>query len=97
MEKENFENAKKEIAEFTQRKDCYISFDLDVLDSALVPAVGTPEPGGLSFWQAIELLESIKGKVIGLDLVEIAPDKEMLTQTTAARLLYEMLAILNFK
>lgn len=94
--KENFEKAKKQIQAITKGKKCYITFDLDVLDPSLVPAVGTPEPGGLSFWQAIELLESIKGKVIGLDLAETASDAQMLTQTTAARMLYEMLAILNF-
>lgn len=94
--KQNLEKTKKEIQKITKNKLAYITFDLDCLEASLVPAVGTPEPGGLSFEQAIEVLKSIKGKVIGLDLVETASDSEMLTQTIAAKLLFECLAGLDF-
>ncbi len=88
--------AEKDIGEFTKGRDVYITFDIDALDTGLVPGTGTPEPGGLDFWSAVDLLGAVKGKVAGLDVVECAPDAERVTQTTAAKLLYEMLAGLDF-
>ena len=53
----------------------YISFDIDVFDPSLVPGVTTPEPGGLLFREVMEYLQMLKGaKIIGADLVELAPD-----------------------
>lgn len=75
----------------------YLSFDIDALDCSLMPATGTPEPGGLFWWDAIELLErSLGGRCcIGFDVVELAP-VEMLHASTfsAARLVHEIMAIL---
>ena len=53
----------------------YISFDLDGLDPAIMAATGTPVPGGLGLYQALDLLASAgKGrKIIGADIVELAP------------------------
>ncbi|MFO8057561.1 MAG: arginase family protein, partial [bacterium] len=54
----------------------YITFDVDVLDPSEMPATGTPEPGGLSYHQVIDLVIALKdsGKeVVGLDLMELAP------------------------
>ena len=53
----------------------YLSIDLDALDPSLMPAVGTPEPGGLTYYQALTLIETLtrRGPIIGLDLVELAP------------------------
>lgn len=57
------------------RDSVYISFDIDALDPSEVPSTGTPEPGGLKWWQALKLLRAVaeKKKIIGLDLVELAP------------------------
>jgi len=96
MNAEFFKRAKKSIAEKTKGKKCYITFDVDALDLSLVPATGCPEPGGLNFWQAIELFESIKGKIIGLDVVEVSSDQNLITEISSAKLLYEMLSILKF-
>ncbi len=53
----------------------YISFDLDGLDPSIMPATGTPVAGGLGFYQALNLIESVldRHKIIGADIVELAP------------------------
>ena len=75
----------------------YLTFDIDSLDPAYAPGTGTPEIGGLTTPQAIELIRSLKGlNIIGCDLVEVSPpyDPSGNTALTAANLLYEMLCIL---
>jgi agmatinase len=72
----------------------YVSFDIDGLDPALCPHTGTPVPGGLSFNQAVLLLDALKqsGKrVIGFDLVEVCPvpDDEW-DANFGARVLYKL-------
>lgn len=53
----------------------YVSFDVDAFDSALMPATGTPTPGGLSFWTAMRILKAARdvGTIVGGDVVELAP------------------------
>ena len=53
----------------------YLSLDIDGLDSGIMPATGTPEPGGLSWQQATAWLSAVcaRHQVLGLDLVELAP------------------------
>lgn len=73
----------------------YVSFDIDGLDPALCPGTGTPVPGGLSFNQAVMLLQVVaeSGKrVVGFDLVEIAPspDGSEWDANVGARVLYRL-------
>lgn len=73
----------------------YLTIDLDVLDPAVLPGTGTPEPGGLTYYQVLALLRALteRGPVIGLDLVELAPiPGHRVSEFTAARLLYKFLA-----
>lgn len=75
----------------------YLSFDIDGLDPAFAPGTGTPEIGGLTVIQAIELIRGCSGlDLIGADLVEVSPpyDTTGATALTAANLLYEMLCVL---
>ena len=75
----------------------YISFDIDGLDPAFAPGTGTPEIGGLTVPQALEIIRGCRGlDVVGGDLVEVAPiyDPTGLTALTGANLLYEMLCVL---
>lgn len=75
----------------------YISFDIDGLDPAFAPGTGTPEIGGLTVPQALEILRGCRGlDVVGGDLVEVAPvyDPTGLTSLTGANLVYEMLCVL---
>ncbi len=74
-------------------KNVYISFDIDGLDQQLCPNTGTPVPGGLQFEQAVYLLNEIitsGRKIIGFDLVEVAPGKDEWDAIVGARLLYKL-------
>ena len=67
----------------------WLTFDIDGLDGSLVPTTGTPVPGGLSWWHAVELIEALfeaeDADVLGADIVEIVPSAEgNLTEFTAA-------------
>ncbi|MFH1199738.1 MAG: agmatinase [Candidatus Micrarchaeota archaeon] len=55
--------------------EVYVSFDVDAFDSSLMPATGTPEPGGLSWHDAMRVLAAVSGvkKIIGADVVELSP------------------------
>ncbi len=75
----------------------YLSFDIDSLDPAFAPGTGTVEPGGLSTWQALEIVRGCAGlNLVGCDLVEVSPpyDPSGNTALIAANLLYEMLCAL---
>lgn len=72
----------------------YISFDVDALDPAFAPGVSHREPGGLSTRQAIDLIQRLRGKVVGADIVEFNPrmDPLHITGTVCAKLLKEIAA-----
>ena len=75
----------------------YLSFDIDGLDPSFAPGTGTPEVGGLTVPQALEIIRGCRGlNLVGFDLVEVAPiyDNSGLTSLTAANLVYEMLCVL---
>lgn len=76
----------------------YITVDIDGLDAALMPATGTPVPGGLGWWQLLDLLTSIarQRQVVGMDLVEFAPIRGLhVYDFTAADLAYKMMGIVE--
>ena len=73
----------------------YVSVDLDVLDPALMPAVGTPEPGGLTWHQLVSLLGVVgeSRRIVGFDVCELAPaDGPPACSYTAAKLVYKLVA-----
>jgi arginase len=72
----------------------YISFDVDALDPAFAPGVSHREPGGLSTRQAIDVIQRIKGQIVGADIVEFNPRMDPLhvTGTVCAKLLKEISA-----
>jgi agmatinase len=73
----------------------YISFDIDALDAAVMPATGTPTPGGLAYWQALAIVRRAceVGNVVGADLVEFAPIKGFHAYDyTAAAVAYKLLS-----
>ena len=72
----------------------YISIDIDGLDPAFAPGVSHREPGGLSTRQAIDLIQRLKGKVVGADIVEFNPRMDPLhvTGTVCAKILKEIAA-----
>lgn len=79
-------------------QNIYITFDVDGLDAAVMPATGTPVPGGLSWYDALTLVERCThGRtVIGMDVVELAPIPALhFASYTAARLTYHMMGIIE--
>ena len=75
----------------------YLSFDIDSLDPGFAPGTGTPEIGGLTPIQALEIIRGCRGlNLVGADLVEVSPpyDPQGNTALLAANLLYDMLWVL---
>ncbi|MEM7427710.1 MAG: agmatinase [Pseudomonadota bacterium] len=86
-----------EVRETIGDHPCYLTYDIDSLDPAFAPGTGTVEIGGLSTWQALEIVRGCKGlNLVGGDLVEVSPpyDPSGNTALIGANLLYEMLCVL---
>jgi agmatinase len=74
----------------------FVTFDLDGLDPAFVPATGTPEPGGLDWYEAVDLLRAVseKRRIVGFDILELAPlPGHVASDFLAARLTYRMIGL----
>ncbi|MDQ0457235.1 agmatinase [Rhizobium paknamense] len=77
----------------------YLSFDIDSLDPAFAPGTGTPEVGGLTTREVLELLRGLKGvNLVGGDVVEVAPQYDATTNTAqaGAQVLFEILSLMVF-
>lgn len=87
----------KEITASIGDHPCYITYDIDSLDPSFAPGTGTPEIGGLTTMQAMELIRNLRGlNIVGCDLVEVSPpyDTSGNTALTGANIMFEMLSIL---
>jgi len=76
---------------------CYLTFDIDCLDPAYAPGTGTPVCGGLSTWQAKEIIRRLSGiDLIGMDVVEVAPpfDHAEITALAGATIALEMICLM---
>ena len=76
--------------------EVHVTFDIDCLDPAFAPGTGTPVCGGLSSYQALKILRGLIGeKIVGFDMVEVAPsyDRSEITALAAATLTLEMLYV----
>jgi len=77
-------------------RDIYVTVDVDVLDPSVVPATGTPEPGGLNWYQTLDLFgKVVSGRnLVGFDIVELAPIPGFHTADfTVAKLTYMLMGI----
>ena len=75
-------------------ENVYITLDLDVFDPAFVPAVGTPEPGGLNWYEVLEVLRYLttQKRVVGFDVVELCPLKgSIVSDFLSAKLIYKLI------
>ena len=73
----------------------FITFDLDALDPSIMPSTGTPEPGGLFWYETLEFLKMVfeRKNVVGFDLVELCPNEiEKSSDFLTAKLFYKMLS-----
>ena len=81
----------KILEQIPKDKRYYITIDIDAFDPSIASGTGTPSHGGFNYYEILELLDGIikQGKVVGLDLVEVAPDYDLTnsTATLAAQLL----------
>ncbi|NJE26118.1 agmatinase [Thermococcus sp. MV5] len=76
----------------------YISIDIDVFDLSMVPSTGTPEAGGLRFWEVVEALEWLvrNKEVVGFDIMEVAGmELGDVTALTAAKLLFYLMGMIS--
>jgi agmatinase len=76
-------------------ENVFITFDLDALDPSIMPSTGTPEPGGLLYYETLEFLRLVfdERNVVGFDMVELCPNKnEKSSDFLAAKLFYKMLS-----
>lgn len=83
------------LAKIPTRAPVYVSFDLDYFDSSIMPATGTPEPGGGEWWPTMRFLKLLcaKARLVGFDVVELAPIKGYhAPDFLAARLVYKLLS-----
>ena len=71
----------------------YISFDMDALDPAFAPGVSHHEPGGLSTRQAIDILHSLAADIVGMDVVEVNPERDVsgITAAAAVKIIMEVI------
>jgi agmatinase len=77
-------------------EDVFVTFDLDALDPGILPATGTPEPGGLDWYEAVDLLRAVaqRRRIVGFDVVELAPiPGQVASDFLAARLTYRMIGL----
>ncbi|WP_118133229.1 agmatinase [Oceanicella sp. SM1341] len=77
----------------------YLSFDIDSLDPSFAPGTGTPEVGGLTTREVLELIRGLKGlNIVGGDVVEVAPQYDSTTNTAhaGAQVLFEILSLMAF-
>ena len=81
-------------------KNVYVTIDLDVFDPAFMPSTGTPEPGGLDWYQVTEFLKKVVSKrtVVGFDVVELLPRKDSpASNFVAAKLVHMFLSYIFSK
>lgn len=80
--------------------DVYITIDVDVFDPSIMPATGTPEPGGFSWIQVLNILRSVisKKNIVGVDVVELSPKPNLHhADLTAAKLVYKIIGYLSVR
>ncbi len=94
LSEENREWMDEVVEQLTER--VYLTIDLDAFDPSLLPATGTPEPGGLSWSMVNELVRRVacKRQVVGFDVVELLPAAgQHASEFLAAKLVYRVLSM----
>lgn len=95
--RKDLEGVKRRLEKFVKGKNVYLTIDIDAFD---VPGTGTPQPGGIDYYDALELISVLKSakRIVGMDLVEVSPVPESnYTEAFAAKLIFQTVAILEGK
>ena len=88
----------KALSQITE--NVFITIDLDVFDSSIMPSTGTPEPGGLTWWHVLNFIKLVieKRNVVGFDIMELCPNKiNKAPDFLAAKLYYKILSYIYTK
>jgi agmatinase len=83
-----------EVLEALGDRPVYLTIDLDGLDPSVIPGVGTPEPGGLGWYETLDLIRALMShkQVVGCDVVELAPIAgQNVSEFAAAKLIYKII------
>jgi agmatinase len=91
------ESILKEIKQRVGNKPTYVTLDIDSIDPAFAPGTGTPEVGGFSSYQMLQIVRGLKGlNLVGFDLVEVSPpfDHSDITAILASNLAFEFLSLI---
>ena len=78
--------------------EVYLTIDLDGLDPSVLPATGTPLPGGLSWYELVRLLDKVakNHRIVGFDVVELCPQPDnVVSDVLAATLVYRIITLLE--
>ncbi len=92
-----YEKLNETIHERVGQKPCFLTFDIDFVDPAYAPGTGTPEVGGFTSYETLEILRKLKDlSFIGCDVVEVLPacDHAEITSYMAANIVFEFISIL---
>ncbi len=89
---QSFDDIIEEVGRIVGDRRIYLSIDMDAFDPAFAPGVSTPEPFGLNPIVMLKFFESFSEKVLAVDVVEVVPDSDRITQTLAAKLVFEFIA-----
>ncbi|MBP1734971.1 MAG: agmatinase [Deltaproteobacteria bacterium] len=75
----------------------YVTIDVDVFDPGIMPSTGTPEPGGLGWYQVLKLLSAISKskRIVGFDIVELCPSANKAPDFMVAKLIYTFLSFIE--
>jgi len=97
--KEKREKSLKTIEDFIKEGNIYLSLDMDVFDPSLAPGVGTPEPGGMSWYEFLQILKLVvRYNLVGMDIVEVKPSLgNTITEYLAAKIIFKISSYLAKK
>jgi agmatinase len=76
----------------------YVTIDVDVFENGIMPSTGTPEPGGLGWYEVMTLLREVasKRKIVGFDIAELCPSQNRAPDFLVAKLLYQFLSYIFY-
>uniref|UniRef100_A0A7C4NYY1 Agmatinase n=1 Tax=Thermodesulfobacterium geofontis TaxID=1295609 RepID=A0A7C4NYY1_9BACT len=97
--REKWEESLRIIEDFIKEGDIYLSLDMDVFDPSFAPGVGTPEPGGISWYEFLQILKLVvRYNLVGMDIVEVKPNLgNAITEYLAAKIIFKISSYLAKK
>lgn len=97
--RENWDRSLKIIEDFIKEGEIYLSIDMDVFDPSIAPGVGTPEPGGINWFEFLQIIKLVvRYNLVGMDIVETKPSLgNTITEYLAAKIIFKVSSYLAKK